>query len=893
MPNNDIPTADRPGPTTLQQGQSQGPTSSIRAAGPATGRRKRNHRGGKKKRPRKQSFAVASDDDGSGLLKTSQDRDQGAARESFYRLQGRNLSNTSIDSEALLDHREQQPLRPRRASTLQPSAFGRASYEGTGSFRPQYSNPFSPGEGTHSYHSKQGVSQQDISRNLDEDADERTPMLSGSRPKSSGYSGHRSSSNTKVNPLNRKDSSSSGGSKRKITIFDRAATVPYSAQPEPTYNVNYPPSVPGSPEMSAANRHMSFGDILTREDYSGGHDDSVHGDYGNDIGESAIDDQSLHGSSHPSGFERIERRPTIAARAEEDVCFPAEELSELGDDDDGTQRDASGRRAPRRRRGKWPELSVLDEWSRIEKEGRSEERRVKKMVEPQLIGGRLRPTTVRNWHRAEEDAPYRFTYFNEDFPSTIHSQTISELVRPGGSFRELFIPDPPQLSDSSSDEEEEDAFAPPETSHLRHSAMGANGESGGPTRQSSMGENLRPASTLLEGKSPTRVSTPSGDRKSNPTTGEEGDSQAPENDRHDKSKDTSTGHSEEFDPTEPKREKPKRYGDRPTWWLDVLSPTDAEMKILSKAFGIHPLTAEDIMMQEAREKVELFRNYYFVNYRTFEQDMSNEDFLEPVNMYVVVFREGVISFHFSLTPHPANVRRRIRQLKDYLILSSDWISYAIIDDITDVFAPLIQNIEDEVDDIDDAILMLHSPSEEEKNVLDEKRSDAGGNSAESGGDMLRRVGDCRKKVMGLYRLLGNKADVIKGFAKRCNEHWEVAPRSEIGLYLGDIQDHIVTMTGNLSHYEKILARSHGNYLAQINIRMNERQEQTADVLGKLTVLGTIVLPMNIITGLWGMNVWVPGQGHEESLTWFWCITGGLLFFGFVCFLLARTMYRLV
>src|ERR1700753_2938069 len=72
-------------------------------------------------------------------------------------------------------------------------------------------------------------------------------------------------------------------------------------------------------------------------------------------------------------------------------------------------------------------------------------------------------------------------------------------------------------------------------------------------------------------------------------------------------------------------------------------------------------------------------------------------------------------------------------------------------------------------------------------------------------DILRHVGQCRKKVMGLYRLLGNKADVIKGFAKRCNEQWEIAPRSEIGLYLGDIQDHIVTMTGNLSHYEKYAA----------------------------------------------------------------------------------------
>lgn len=306
------------------------------------------------------------------------------------------------------------------------------------------------------------------------------------------------------------------------------------------------------------------------------------------------------------------------------------------------------------------------------------------------------------------------------------------------------------------------------------------------------------------------------------------------------------------------------------------------------------------MMQEAREKVELFRHYYLVNYRTFEQDMNSEDFLDPVNMYVVVFRDGVISFHFSMTPHPANVRRRIRQLKDYLILSSDWISYAIIDDITDVFAPLIQSIENEVDEIDDAILQLHSGSKDDPgnekvkaSRNSEARSESGEQtSGESGGDMLRRVGEGRKKVMGLYRLLGNKADVIKGFAKRCNEQWEIAPRSEIGLYLGDIQDHILTMTGNLGHYETLLSRAHSNYLAQINIRMNERQEQTADVLGKLTVLGTIVLPMNIITGMWGMNVLVPGQ-DVENLYWFWSITAGLLVFGISCFFIAKRVYGIV
>lgn len=59
--------------------------------------------------------------------------------------------------------------------------------------------------------------------------------------------------------------------------------------------------------------------------------------------------------------------------------------------------------------------------------------------------------------------------------------------------------------------------------------------------------------------------------------------------------------------------------------------------------------------------------------------------------------------------------------------------------------------------------------------------------------------------------------------------------------------------------------------------MNERQEHTADVLGKLTVLGTIVLPMNIICGMWGMNVKVPGQ-EIDSLTWFWCSMSPFLSF---------------
>ncbi|KZV68127.1 cora-domain-containing protein [Peniophora sp. CONT] len=296
-------------------------------------------------------------------------------------------------------------------------------------------------------------------------------------------------------------------------------------------------------------------------------------------------------------------------------------------------------------------------------------------------------------------------------------------------------------------------------------------------------------------------------------------------------------------------------GEGHTWWLDVLSPTDEEMKLLSQVFGIHPLTTEDIQTEESREKIELFRTYYLVCFRSFDQDPYSPTHLEPVNMYIIVFREGILSFHFRPTPHPQNVRRRIKQLRDYISVTSDWISYALIDDITDAFGPLIQSIEYEVDSIDELVLILKDAEQS---------------------DMLRRIGTCRKKVMGLLRLMGNKADVVKGLAKRCNENWKVAPTGDIGLYLSDIQDHLITMTQNLNHYEKILSRSHSNYLAQISIEMTDANNQINDVLSKLTALGTVLVPMNLITaGLWGMNVHVPGQDIEEGYAWFGAIVGAL------------------
>lgn len=659
-------------------------------------------------------------------------------------------------AELTWDHRDHQPMRQRRESRVNPGAFGRAGLSNqdlTSAYRPSHLHKHESYDAQNRRqrrnhaHDPSGGSEADETITTD-----RTPLIS--------------TNNDEVSTPHRPSYGMFGtrgqGSRRGSHNRRNSATTSSSSRPrrrapsrQPSHDINNPPSVPNSPRIGP---DVVYDDVMVPGSFAPRSlDDRRARDQLIDIDDDGGDPFGQSPRKDP--FDQ--RRHTIAVPAEEDVCFPIEGMSTVGEDDymHNDQEPHDQQHGQRRRRFRqFPDLSVLDEWSREENEQRSEGIRTKKISEPILVNGRLRPQKY-GWHRTQEDAPYRFTYFNEEFENTIHSETISELLQPGQDFRELFIPDPPEISDDSSDEDDT-------TSH-QGTTNGRNEMS--PKTQSRLG---------------TRNSSIIGEKKS----------QSAEN-----SGDATPSQSNLPGQNEPS----KRYGERPTWWLDVLSPTETEMRVISKTFGIHPLTAEDIIEQEPREKVELFRNYYFVNYRTFDQDTSSEDYLEPVNMYVVVFREGIISFHFSQTPHPNNVRRRIRQLKEYLILSADWISYAIIDDITDVFAPLIQSIEEEVDDIDDSILQLHSGGKEdpdnEKNQAS-SGSEAGAQSS-PGSDMLRRVGEGRKKVMRVNRLLGNKADVIKGFAKRCNERWEIAPRSDIGMYLGDIQDHILTMTSNLSHYE--------------------------------------------------------------------------------------------
>ncbi|KAI1317309.1 CorA metal ion transporter [Mortierella claussenii] len=378
------------------------------------------------------------------------------------------------------------------------------------------------------------------------------------------------------------------------------------------------------------------------------------------------------------------------------------------------------------------------------------------------------------------------------------------------------------------------------------------------------------------------------------------------------------------------------------YWLDILDPSDFDMQVLAKHFHVHPLTIEDISTEEVREKYEVFRHYYFVCFRTFDQDYNSGSYLQPASMYSVVFRDGLITFHFRPTDHHMNVLRRMEQLHSHITLTPDWINYALLDDITDSFASPIQTIQYEVDSIDELVLLLRESETT---------------------DMLRRIGSCRKNVMSLSRLLANKADVVRGLMKRFDERYTIAPLAsssitaavqttnnpgahpnpaptgaaatvggvtganganattgattaptgkpddntgglihpnhhrdgEILLYLGDILDHVLTMLQSLWSYEKILDRSHSNYLAQISLEINQLSNKTNEVVGTLTFFASLIVPMTFVTGLWGMNVHVPGQpgvDPDVNLDWWWGLIGVLLVYCVIAIFFGKR-YKLI
>ncbi|KAJ2800074.1 CorA metal ion transporter, partial [Coemansia furcata] len=364
-----------------------------------------------------------------------------------------------------------------------------------------------------------------------------------------------------------------------------------------------------------------------------------------------------------------------------------------------------------------------------------------------------------------------------------------------------------------------------------------------------------------------------------------------------------------------------------SFWLDSADATAAEMASLARVFGIHPLTVEDIAADEdARDKCESFAGYHLLIYRTIA-DISHSvyefnrsaDGLATAAFSLVLKPRCVLTFHRARLPHTADVVARLSALPP-ASMTAAYMAYAIVDDITDALVPEMRAIELEVDAVDELVLIL---------------------STNEQADMLRRIGAARRNILTLWRLLQGKPDVIRAFSKimerqatcdapasdfadvgRASAAPSVAgvrrkdapwlgrglPQSarpstvdlvaaaggplgavaadEVAHYLSDVYDHVVALLAAASHCDMVLSRAHSNYLARISLELGESTVETNLFASRWTVIGAILVPLNVVTGLWGMNVKVPG-GEREDLRDFFLILSGCVAFVLAVIVWAR------
>ncbi|KAL4954402.1 hypothetical protein BDW69DRAFT_140190 [Aspergillus filifer] len=321
-----------------------------------------------------------------------------------------------------------------------------------------------------------------------------------------------------------------------------------------------------------------------------------------------------------------------------------------------------------------------------------------------------------------------------------------------------------------------------------------------------------------------------------------------------------------------------------TWWLHVCDASEDDIIHVARALCIHPLTAEDIALQESRQKIETFPGYYLISVRTLATSVEEEKakstdvapftptITTPCMLYILVFARGTVTFSRPESDYVSRVRSRIIRAHDPSILSSDWICYALLDEVIDSFQPHMTTLSTESEAIQDQIFIARDTDMTH---------------------LMMRIYNIRKRINHLTHSLSGKSDVLNGFVKRSQtKGWRstrgsqsLSPNGtpgigdEVGLaegelivYLSDVQDHLVTILTELSHLDEITSRLQSNFLAQTSVNNMRLSTKLNSGLSKVTVLATIFVPLHMVTGLFGMNVTVPGQ-DVDSLAWFFGIVG--------------------
>ncbi len=285
----------------------------------------------------------------------------------------------------------------------------------------------------------------------------------------------------------------------------------------------------------------------------------------------------------------------------------------------------------------------------------------------------------------------------------------------------------------------------------------------------------------------------------------------------------------------------------------VPRPT-GELAAVTERFDIHPLHVEDVL-GDARPKSELLEEYAFLlvkgaRFRVGETTFLEEIRTRPVGVFIgddwlVTVTTGGDDAVEAVWNRLADADRRA------LARGPDFAGYLVVDRVVDGYFHLLDELEDDIETVEERVVEAPDP------------------------ETLGAINDLRRELLSVRRVVWPTRDAVNALSRGDAE--QVAEATE--KYYRDVYDHLVQVVELTETYRDLTTGARDIYL-------NTLSQSTNEVMRRLTVVATIVLPLTFVAGVFGMNF-----ESMPELTWPYAYHATMLGMGGIALVLVAYFRR--
>lgn len=149
---------------------------------------------------------------------------------------------------------------------------------------------------------------------------------------------------------------------------------------------------------------------------------------------------------------------------------------------------------------------------------------------------------------------------------------------------------------------------------------------------------------------------------------------------------------------------------------------------------------------------------------------------------------------------------------------------------------------------------------------------------------LDTIAIARKTITELRTTLLSKKEIILSLIGETPINFVSV---QMRAYLRDVHDHVILLQQKLELAAETLNTLQGVHLGMVSLEVAVGANEMNHIIKRFSAVATIVLPLTLVAGLFGMNVEVPGQFAEPLWLWFYVIVGAFALISIAMIMLFR------